>query len=281
MATEKPISARELTTKEFTQGAFVIGDGLLGKQAVLIIGGPPKSYKSFLINTLISHLTTATPLFSADRDSHVYFNVPNHNKVLLLEQEIGDYDLKERLLLLASQLPKSHREQLMDNLFIKSCDHGMRLDSIGGRTYMAEMIHAVEPSVVILDPLIEFHDGDENSTKEMSHMLHNLDWLRERLHFATIIVHHTAKLTDLNQLRSGPDLLRGSSVIHAKADSFVMVQKLKDDPVPELRLQYTLRRGKPIPRMRVMGGMEDCLFRFKRWEADRDDPLLPTVGLLQ
>lgn len=274
----KPQSMRELVNTRFTSSPFVIGDGLLGEQAILIIGGPPKSYKSFLVNTLIQHLTSATPLFSASRSTHIYFNIPKANRVLLLEQEIGGYDLRERLLGLAQQLPPVHQEQLMDNLFVQSCDHNMRLDSIAGRTYLAEMIHEVKPQVVIMDPFIEFHDADENSTREMSHMLHNLDWLRERLHFATIIVHHTAKLNDFNSLRSGPDLLRGSSVLQGKADSFLMVQLLKTDPTPELRLQFTLRRGKPIGRMRLLAGMDqdgepNCVFKFHSWEDGQKEKI--------
>ena len=274
MDNRRPQSMRELVNTKFSASPFIIGDGLLGEQAILIIGGPPKSYKSFLVNTLIQHLTSATPLFSASRSTHIYFNIPKANRVLLLEQEIGGYDLRERLLGLAQQLPPHQQEQLMDNLFVQSCDHNMRLDSIAGRTYLAEMIHEVKPQVVILDPFIEFHDADENSTREMSHMLHNLDWLRERLHFATVIVHHTAKLNDFNSLRSGPDLLRGSSVLQGKADSFLMVQLLKTDPTPELRLQFTLRRGKPIGRMILVAGMDqegepNCKFDFHRWEDEK------------
>src|SRR4029077_2114317 len=137
----KPLSARELVNKEFKAGPFVIGDGLLGKEAIMIIGGPPKSYKSFLVNTIIQHLTSATPLFSTSRSSYVYFNIPKVNRVLLLEQEIGEYDLKARLLTLASELPDEYQGLLLDNLHVKSCDHDLRLDSIAGRTYMAEIIH--------------------------------------------------------------------------------------------------------------------------------------------
>lgn len=279
----KPLSMRELVNQKFEASPFVIGDGLLGSQAIMIVGGPPKSYKSFLVNTIVQHLTSATPLFSASRATHIYFNIPKPVRVLLLEQEIGGYDLKERLLGMAGQLPDEYGEAMMDNLFIQSCDHNMRLDSIAGRTYLAEMINEVKPQVVIMDPFIEFHDADENSTREMSHMLHNLDWLRERLHFATVIVHHTAKLNDFNSLRSGPDLLRGSSVLQGKADSFLMVQLVKTDPVPELKVQFTLRRGKPIGRMRLMAGLNqegeaNCLFHFHRWEdAARDEELVTTV----
>lgn len=262
----KPLQLKELSTKTFTQSPFIIGDGLLNQKAVMVVGGPPKSFKSFLVNTIGYHLTTGTPLFSHFDSHHVYFPIPKPVKVLVLEQEIGEPDLQLRLNQLLEQVHPDHQERMKENLWSHSDDDRMKLDTIAGRTHIGELIHYVKPDVVIMDPLVEFHGGDENSSRDMATTLRNLDWLRHRLNFATIIVHHTGKPSDASFLRQGPELLRGSSVLHGKADTFLMLTCQHDAP-PQLKVKYTMRRGRPIQPM-ILRADDSCLFRFHGWDKD-------------
>jgi RecA-family ATPase len=262
----KPLQLKELSTKVFTQAPFIIGDGLLNQKAVMVVGGPPKSFKSFLVNTIAYHLTTGTPLFSHFESHHVYFPIPRAVRVLVLEQEIGEVDLQLRLNQLLGEVHSDHQERMKENLWSHSDDDRVKLDTIAGRTHAAELIAYVKPEVVVLDPLVEFHGGDENSSRDMANLLRNLDWLRHRFNFATIIVHHTSKPNDASFMRQGPEMLRGSSVLHGKADTFLMLHCQHDAP-PQLKVRYTMRRGRPIPPM-ILRADDSCLFRFQGWDKE-------------
>lgn len=260
------IRFKELRTKVFPHQPYWISDGLLNHQSVMVIGGGPKSYKSYLVNTFIYHLTTATPLFSMFNSSKVWFNIPKQAKVLYLEQEIGGEDLKQRLNTLAEGLSPDQAESMEANLYTRSMDDAMALDSLGGRSHLANIIAPIQPDVVILDPLIKFHRGDENSSRDMANILRNLQWLRIRFGFATIIVHHTGKPTEFTSMRQGPERLRGSSVLHGDADTFVMVNCLRTLPAV-LKLSFTLRRGKPLPDLKIIEEPTGR-FGFSSWESE-------------
>jgi hypothetical protein len=58
----KSLSLRELSTTEFPPQNFVIDNGLLPDKGMLVIGGPPKAYKSFILNTIAYHLVTGYTL---------------------------------------------------------------------------------------------------------------------------------------------------------------------------------------------------------------------------
>jgi hypothetical protein len=117
--------------------------------------------------------------------------------------------------------------------------------------------------VLCLDPLIEFHTSDENSTKDMSMVLRAIDHLRERHHFATIINHHTGKPSP-EKHREGPDQLRGNSVIFGKGDSYLMIQHLnKTSSI--VRIDFTVRRGRPIESVQVRLDWDALQARYFDW----------------
>jgi putative DNA primase/helicase len=76
------------------------------------------------------------------------------------------------------------------------------------------------PDVVVVDTLNAYFGGaDENSTKDMTSFVVAVRYLRDELHSAVIVVHHTG-LGDATRER-------GSSVLRAAAD--VIVQVARDD----------------------------------------------------
>lgn len=265
----KTKSFYELRNTQFPPDNFLVSDGLLPRDGLLFIAGPPKSYKSFVMLTMIYHLLTGSHLFGAHRRPHGRteraLEVAEPCRVLLFEQEIGFYDVLQRVHPLWQQLPP-HEQKLMDeHLFIHSRDHTMRLDDKDGWKRMGELIQAHKPEVVCFDPLIEFHHADENDAKEMAGVMHNLDVLRNTLGFATLLSHHTGKPSASN-VRTGPDNLRGSSVIFGKGDSFLMLTPTdRDNGI--LRVDFTIRRSKPIPSLLLTLNWSTMLATFLRWDS--------------
>lgn len=278
-------SAKELFNHTFTESPYLINEGILNEQGIMVVGGPPKAYKSFVLNTLCSHLTTGTNLFGAQRISHgrsyPAFCVERTCKVLLFEQEIGDISLRDRLVPLANSLPAESRELFMRNLYTHSCDRNLRLDEDKGINAVADLARKVKPDVLIFDPLVEFHHGDENSTKDMSRVMRGLDWLRDRLKAAIILSHHCGKANDM---RAGADALRGSSAIYGKGDAYFMLS-VHNKGAAIVRIEPTLRRGIPIRDFLVRLDWESCSVRFYDWASSKASKAAlleaPTVSDLQ
>jgi RecA-family ATPase len=99
----------------------------------------------------------------------------------------------------------------------------MRLDTIEGMATLRESISSFKPDIVCFDPLIDFHGSDENNAREMTATFRNLRILQEDYGFSTIMSHHIGK-PDATGTKDGPDMLRGSSVIFAKGDSYMMLK---------------------------------------------------------
>ena len=225
----------------------IVNEGILGSNAIMVIGGPPKSYKSFVSNTLSIDLVTGYHLFSALRKHAKQvtraFEVRAPQRVLIFEQEIGEDDMEDRLKPAYEALSLYQQDLVRTGLYTHSLDHRLQLDTPEGVNLIAEEIARVRPSVVIFDPLIEFHTSDENSSEDMAKILRHLDWLREKYKFATIINHHEGKQGQVK--RTGADRLRGSSVLYGKGDTFLTLEVLNRD-ASLVGCKFTVRRGKPI-----------------------------------
>jgi RecA-family ATPase len=263
-----PLSFGELRNKKFApDNNAIVNEGLLARNAIMVIGGPPKAYKSFVLDTVLVHLATGTNLFGAYRQKHGRaedaLRVRAPQKVLLFEQEIGEFDLQDRLNAVYGSLTAAQQQLVDQNLHTYSCDARLQLDNQTGVAEVAALCAYVKPDVVAFDPLVEFHTSDENSTKDMSLILRNIDFLRQKYDFATLINHHHGKPT-AGDVRQGPDLLRGSSVLYGKADSFLTLA-VANRNAKRIGITFTIRRGKPIAPMYVL--LDDAMrARFMEWE---------------
>lgn len=257
-------SARELVNRVFEKPPYIIEEGILNENSIMVIGGPPKSYKSFFSQTIAMHLATGTNLFGAHR-KHAgmavqAFGVVNPKRVLMLEQEIGEWSLKERVQSMSASL-EPHRQQLfLDNLYTHSCDRDLRLDTPGGTQAIGKLLDQWTPEVLILDPLIEFHQQDENSSQHMIGIMRNLDKIREHFKCAIILNHHAAKSDE----RTGPDNLRGSSALYGKGDSFFML-RVSNRNAGLIGVDVTIRRDKPIRPFSVKLDWIDSTCKFMEW----------------
>lgn len=262
-------SARELVSRVFEKSPHIIDEGLLHEKGIMFIGGPPKAYKSFIINSICYHLATGTNLFGVvrkkSRQEVDRFNIQRPYRVLLLEQEIGDFSLKDRLLPLANSLPLEQRELLLDNLFTHSCDRNLRLDKQLGVDAIASLVEKTKPDILVFDPLAEFHHRDENSAQEMLEVMRGLDLLKDKFGIATILGHHCGKANDL---RAGADALRGSSAIFGKGDSYLMVN-VHNRGAGIIRIEPTIRRGVPIRPFLVKLDWSELRIKFMDWYTNK------------
>ena len=224
----------------------IIGRGILPVRGKCIIGGQPKSNKTYIVLNMAINLAAGEPIFMAQYKSGApVMPVGKKHRVLYVEQEIGSEGLRDRLRPLLGK--RKHLEDL--DLFIKTRDTGMRMDTPEGRERIEYELAMVKPDVVILDPLSKFHVSNENSAQEMGAIMRVGDHWIERYGTAIVYIHHTGLASfDPDNRRSGGSKLRGSSAIFADTDTFMEVVRKSSASTKEpiIKLDFELRRGEPL-----------------------------------
>ena len=178
-------------------------DGLWARSAIGLIGGAPKSCKTWMGLDMAISVATGTAALD-------HFAVSAKGPALIY--------------LAADALPQvrcriesiCRRRQLkIDQLDLHVITAPtLRLDQKADQDRLAETISVLRPSLVLLDPLVRLHRLDENSAGEISGLLGFFRELQRRFHTAIVLVHHASK-----KQRSQPgQALRGSSDLHAIGD---------------------------------------------------------------
>lgn len=222
---------------------MIIGRGVLPKKGKAVIGGAPKANKSFIAMNMALAMAKGENCFDAYYPNKAPV-MPVHDKfkILYLEQEIGEDGLRNRLL----NICQGELDPAIQ-LFIKSRDLSLRLDSEEGRALIEAEVAEVNPDVVIFDPLAKFHLLDENSNQHMGAIMRAGDRIVEKFGSALIYVHHTAK-ENPDQEKRGGNRLRGASAVFADVDTVILVDRQGSNDVKEpiLKLELEMRRGEPI-----------------------------------
>jgi hypothetical protein len=240
-----------------------IADGLFLESGAGILGGAPKSGKSFLALELCVAIASGTPCAG-------HFPIRCPGPVTLLCVEDPQPVLVERLRALCRA-----RNVTLESLPIHVIvEPAVRLPD--GLDRLSATIEATHARLLLLDPLIRLHRADENSAAEMSIILDGLRSLARSSHSAVLLVHHTRKAPAGNSPGSA---LRGSSDLHAFGDTNLYLRKLDRNGAMELRIEHRATAC-PEPlriRMSVDGGDQPCARILAGDNPDRDDPLARKV----
>jgi hypothetical protein len=183
-------------------------------QAVGILGGEPKCCKSFLalgIALAVASGSACLRRFPVRRSGPVLF-FPAEDSLSIVRQRLDGLAAASALAL--AELP----------LHIITAP-SMRLDLPSDRERLAHTIEALQPLLLILDPLIRLHQLDENDASQIAPLLGFLRQLQRQFHVAVLLVHHAKK--DGAALRPG-QALRGSSELHGWGDSNLYLRRHRD-----------------------------------------------------
>lgn len=191
-------------------------EGLWSARAAGVLGGPPKSAKTWCAVDLALSVASGT-------DALGHFAVKDPGTVLFFGAEDAPALLRERFGALAA-----HRGLSLQSLDVLLLDVPvLKLDSEKDRKRLSDTVRAVRPRLLVLDPLVRMHSLDENSATEISGLLAFLRQLEREHDVAILLVHHTRK-NAASGLQSGVGL-RGSSDIHAFGDSNIYIRRRGED----------------------------------------------------
>lgn len=255
----------QLRNLQFPPESHIISNGIMKRHSKLIVAASPKSYKSFLMNTMLVQLLTGGHLFGAYRNhSRIredLFHIEPVDRVLLIEQELGLEDNRDRLVPFYQSLSHLEQQCVESGLFLHSCDYDLRLDETKGRERLGNVIAKVKPQVVVFDPLIKFHHADENDPSEMNSVMLNLSRMQQNLDFTSGIIHHNNKSAD----KDGLDLLRGGSSIAGDLDTCLQVT-VWNRSAAMVKIDTILKRGKPIEPYILKLNEDTLRMEFYGWQ---------------
>jgi len=194
---------------------------LWGAAAVGIIGGPPKCCKSWLGLDLAVSVASGTPCLG-----RFEVHTPGPAVVYLAEDALPH--VRDRVAHLCR-----HRGLALNSLDLHVITApSLRLDRPDDQHALDQALAALQPRLLLLDPLVRLHRLDENSAADVSGLLGFLRELNRRHNLALVVVHHMAK----RSRRDPGQALRGSSDLHAWTDSACYLVRRSDQ-----RLRLTVQ----------------------------------------
>jgi len=206
------------------------GDKFIFQQARVLMIGKPKIGKSHWLGAFATAASTGTEFMGK--------SFPRPLKVMWLQAEIIEAYITERvnLYLTPYEEQSEYVESLGENLIVSGrLRKNLLKDS--DIDMVSEEIDFHQPDIVMLDPFINFFDGEENSNADIHKLLGRVDRLIELHNVCFIIAHHTGKdrQDDMSFMSA-----RGGSVFAGWFDSGI---KLLGDK-PNVTLFYEARNAR-------------------------------------
>lgn len=187
------VEARAAGTEWLIEGLWLAG-------AAGIIGGQPKLWKSWTCLELAVAVSSGMPCLAA-------FTVKDAGPALVYMAEDDAPDVKKRVDGICRY--RSIDVTTLDLTLITSSR--LYLDDDADRDKLRRTIAHVRPKLLVLDPLVRIHRGNENDSRDIALLLGFLRELQREYGCAIVLAHHASKR---GHGRPGQGL-RGSSDLHA------------------------------------------------------------------
>jgi hypothetical protein len=201
-------------------------EGLWSAQAVGIIGGEPKSGKSFLALDLAVSVASGTPCLR-------HFVTRQCGPVLLFAAE-DTHILRQRLEGITAAAGADFHSLDVHVITVPT----LRLDHPDQQRALHATVAGLKPKLLVLDPLVRLHGIDENLVAEVAPLLGYLRSLQRCHRTAVVLVHHARKGAAHER---GGQALRGSSELHAWGDSNLYLRR--NDPHLNLSIEHRAAPG--------------------------------------
>lgn len=269
------------------QAPFWINGGILPRGGVMILGGQAKLGKTFLLTSMIDSLVMGTPLFGVPE-----WSVPESCRVLMIDRELGDNIFWDRVAPCFE--PYRHDEVLWqlfyDNAYFMTRDDYSRhinLSTSSGLEVLMDALDAVQPNVLILDPIGKSHGFDENDAGSMNKLFLTLEEIRSRhseRQLSIVFSHHFGKLSssrDSGRRPLDPYNFRGSTRWYDDPDTILTARKRREHRISpehkwwEVEANIECRAGiAPDPFTLHVNEANDRRVLFSSWNV-RPEPSTP------
>ena len=186
---------------------------LLLEKGLHVVGGPPGSYKSFLMIAAVMHAATGASF--SERHQTL-----DRIRTLYVGAEGGDQLLRRFQL-----LERGH--SLMSNEDLLILPKPVLLDAPETREGFEELVEGLRVQCLILDPLRELAGLREDSAEGWQEMVR---WLRDLANrMAVVVIHHTRKLPPGQKREASLDALSGPGFLASSCDLGFLVFRHEDN----------------------------------------------------
>ena len=218
-------------------------DKLIPEHSTCCIYGAPNTGKSFLV--LDMALAIATGRKWLDLDTRITTGkTKERGKVVYILAESPE-GLNRRIAAWLNHRGLSREEgvtELAGHLFIPKVEH-LQLDNPRGFSLLVSEINSKCPdvSLIILDPLVSFMEGDENNAGDTQSLINATRKLTEQFkesHCSVLMVHHSGK--DYARGERGSSALRGGVDTHLRlTHNRLEVEKQRDaGKAPDIYIEF-------------------------------------------
>jgi hypothetical protein len=219
------------------QPAWLV-EGLWGEGAVGVIGGAPKSCKSWLALEMAAAVASGRPCLGR-------YDVPKPGPVLVYAAEDAPPDVRERV----ENLARARGAPFADLEVRLILEPSLRLDRTEDRARLRATLARHRPRLLVLDPYVRLQRGvDENDATQVSAILGALRELSRTFALAIALVHHTRK----GGAEDPGEGLRGSGDFWAWGDSNLYVRRRRDGIV--LSIEHRAAASPPPVTLALVDG---------------------------
>ena len=194
----------------------IIKNGILLDKTILAVIGPAKTKKTYLCMNFAKAI--------ASGGNFAGFEAAGESKVMYLCAEGGYFPNRDRIKTIAKDLSDEILESIIFPDYIN-----LTVNNQPDYAILRGLLEEHRPRVLIMDPLIRFHDVDENASNCISGIFKLFRELIELYSISIIIIHHAGK----DPSKGG----RGSSVINGEYDSAIYLAKKGD----HIKLAFDMR----------------------------------------
>lgn len=211
-------SADALLGREHAPPAWLVR-GLITEGGLAVIATEPKAAKTWAATEIAIAKATGTPAFgvfdvgAAALVAYFYAedlgaSVATRYRALVKKRKLGADGLSK----LFAQ-PRGRDLNVCDN---------EQLANLIASVWMLGPI-----ALLVLDPLRDIHNAEEDSSDEMAEVMHRLRFIAASLGCTVLFVHHSKKQSADSKGTRGGQMMRGSSAIHGSVDSAMYFRDLK------------------------------------------------------
>jgi hypothetical protein len=220
-----------------------------GPGGFVLIAGPPKAQKSFLLQEMLVASATGGKFLAGK------FSAPRPLRVFYLQAEMNAKLLRKRARAFQF-LSNQEKSKLQDNLVVSDRFH-MILNEDGVKIAVEtiqRMFPKEPPDIIAVDPLANIFDGDnENDNAQLMRFITGrLEAIRQAVNplACIVLVHHAKKTSSEDMARDPFVAIRGAGALRGYYDSAIVIFRA-DTESRERKIHFELRSGESPEPMTV------------------------------
>ena len=238
-----------LLTEEVEEVPDLIEPGFAGPGSFVLIAGPPKAQKSFLLQEMLVGAATGASFLNG------LFKCPRPLRVFYLQAEMNRKLLRKRAREF-KMLTADEKAMLNTNLIISDRFH-MILNE-GGVKVVVDTIRAAypdtPPDIIAIDPLANVFDqeNENDNTQLMRFLTGRVEAVRQAINpdAAVVMVHHATKRSSEDMARDPFIAIRGAGALRGYYDSAIVIFRASEESKAR-KVHFELRDGESPEPMTV------------------------------